>query len=456
MNDLNHISFLVAMIVPAALGFGAISFALPPRLSWLRVSMATGVGTGICAIVFFTFRRPMFGVEAALVALAAWLCWRRRNALFRNMDFSTGSGVLFAVVVMIVTVALQALIIKVYRMPHGSWDGWAIWNWEARLLYRGGSHWRDYLPFAYHGDYPLLVPSTTARFWRYMGMEVPEASAWLGIVMAFSSMAALGLTLAELRGATLGGLFAITLISTPNYLAYAASQYADIPVSFFFLACLALIAIYFERSSEPDALRMLGVAGFAAGCACWTKNEGILFIVGCGAGFLFLLLRDRLGGIRRLGAFAAGLAIPLIVTITFKLTNHVQNYVVAYEPGKLQKALDLSRHEMILRYSGQYFLSFGVWAFSPYIPLLAFIFLTGVSRSVFASRGWQTIAVILVTLVAGYYAVYLTTPVELKVHIETSMDRLYLQLWPSLLLLAGLTCRSKVRFNMQADRNAVV
>jgi hypothetical protein len=33
-------------------------------------------------------------------------------------------------------------------------------------------------------------------------------------------------------------------------------------------------------------------------------------------------------------------------------------------------------------------------------------------------------------MLAGYYGIYLTTPLELKAHLATSIDRLILQLWP--------------------------
>jgi hypothetical protein len=102
---------------------------------------------------------------------------------------------------------------------------------------------------------------------------------------------------------------------------------------------------------------------------------------------------------------------------------------------------ELSRHFMIWDYVARYLFSFGAWSISPFIPLIAFILLTGVHRSIFADYGWRTIVTILVIVCAGYYLVYLTTPVDLKWHLESSLDRLFLQLWPSVLLLAGLLCQ---------------
>lgn len=441
MSSPSLLMFDVAVLVSMIFGLCLTNALLPRQYRWLKLALAPGAGVGVCAVIYFCFRRPMFGVEAVMVLVAAVLLWRQRQGAQTAIDISVRSLFLLALMAPAFLVLVQTALIHLYRRPHGDWDGWAIWNWEARILFRAGAGWRAFLPTAFHGDYPLLVPATTARFWRYMGGEIPEVGAWIGIVLGLCSIAVLALTLAELRSPILGTLMGLTLLGTPNYVDASASQYADVPVGFFFLACLALIALHFERGSDPPSLRMLSAAGFFAGCAGWTKNEGVLFIVAAAIALSLPVLLERRETVRRLAFFGAGLAVPLLVIITFKLTNHVQNYVVAYEPGKIQKAFMLDRHVMILKYLARFALLFGNWAWSPYIPVIAFILLIGVNRPVFRSYAWRTIVSIIFLVSLGYYFVYLTTPLSLQYHIETSMHRLMLQLWPSLLLIAGMICR---------------
>jgi hypothetical protein len=435
MTDAQLWSFVWSIAVLAVLGFSLASSLLPPRLYWLGLALTPGVGAGLCAIVFFLFRRPMLTVEFVLFAVGIVLLWRNRSAFtqMKVADFRVLAVVLPAVSIVIISLSLRA-----DRFPHGNWDGWAIWNWEARLLYRAGPNWKQYLPMAFHGDYPLLVSSITARFWRYMGHEVPDLGGLLGILLGLSSVAVLALSLTELRSRMVGIVMCLTLLGTPSYLYWSASHYADIPLSFFFLGTLALIAIHFE-SGRGD-FRLLGLAGFLAGCAGWTKNEGILFVIAAAAALLLPVFRYPRDAWTRFIAFGAGAALPVLVITVFKLTSNVSNYVVAYDQGKFQRAFDLGRHLIIWEHVGQFLLSFGAWSVSPVIPLIAFILLTGVRGSIFANYGWTTI-VILVILCTGYYMVYLMTPVDLKWHLESSLDRLLLQLWPSVLLLAGLVCQ---------------
>jgi hypothetical protein len=438
MIDAPLLLFILSISALALFGFSLASSLLPARLYWLGLALTPGIGAGVCAFVFFVFRRPMFTVEFVLFIAGIFLLWRKRSGFteMRVSDLRALAFLLPAVTIVIISLSLRA-----DRLPHGSWDGWAIWNWEARLLYRAGENWRQYLPLAFHGDYPLLVPSMTARFWRYMGGEIPDVGAFLGILLALCSIAVLALTLTELRSRMVGVVMCLTLLGTPSYLYWAAAHYADIPLSFFFLGTLALIAIHFESEPERRDFRLLVLAGFLAGCAGWTKNEGILFIVAVTAALLVPVFRYRSEALNRFKAFSAGAALPVLIITFFKLTNNVSNYVVAFKEGKLQRMFDLGRHFMIWDYVVRYLFSFGAWSISPFIPLIAFILLTGVHRSIFANYGWRTIVTILVIVCAGYYLVYLMTPVDLKWHLEASLDRLFLQLWPSVLLLAGLGCQ---------------
>ncbi|MEK6534682.1 MAG: hypothetical protein AABZ40_03350, partial [Thermodesulfobacteriota bacterium] len=42
---------------------------------------------------------------------------------------------------------------------------------------------------------------------------------------------------------------------------------------------------------------------------------------------------------------------------------------------------------------------------------------------------------VLLLILAGYFFVYVTTPLDLGYHLATSLNRLFLQLWPSVIFL---------------------
>lgn len=77
---------------------------------------------------------------------------------------------------------------------------------------------------------------------------------------------------------------------------------------------------------------------------------------------------------------------------------------------------------------------FGEWSVSQIVGLIA---LKGIDHKILDNRGWLIIVAILVGVLAGYYIVYLATPVPLELNIPPTLNRLMLHLWRSVLLVVG-------------------
>jgi hypothetical protein len=133
---------------------------------------------------------------------------------------------------------------------------------------------------------------------------------------------------------------AYSLASTPFHRT-GASQYADIPLSFFFLATVALVHFYRQRSVQiPDGrpICLLVLAGVAAGFAAWTKNEGLLFLVALLVSQIASTAGSRptasgefrLNSVREFGVLLLGVA-PFLLLITW--------FKHSVAPGDLSLAL---------------------------------------------------------------------------------------------------------------------
>ena len=439
--------FLIAVgfAVSALLGYFVTTFLVPPKsaraLAW---AFAPAVGAGASSLIFFVFRRPIFTVEIALLTLFA-LGFLARSMLFREPapPISWRPSLFGLVLSGAVALAVYGLLLRADRMPHGDWDAWAIWNTHARFLHRDGRTWSDHIRYTVHGDYPLLTPLLTARLWRFTGEEVPEAGSLLGIMFALSGVAVLLSTLSQLRDIQLALLMALVLIGTPYYLDRGVSQYADVPLAVFMISTIALISLHWER--EPDRFGPLVLAGFTAGCAGWTKNEGLLFILATCIVLLLPVFRDPAVTFRRFASFSLGLLLPLAVISYFKLAIAPRYDLIEdlrYQET-IQRITSIDRHAVILKSLARSAWFFGAWAMQPMIPLFAFIALRGANRRVFRSQGGFAGLSILGIVLAGYYAVYLITPIPLQDHLDSSLDRLLIHLWPSFLLVLSLMARSK-------------
>ena len=86
------------------------------------------------------------------------------------------------------------------------------------------------------------------------------------------------------------------------------------------------------------------------------------------------------------------------------------------------------------------YLDFGEWSFSP-VPLMAtHVAMTWTSAGSWRSRiaPWFTPAFVIFAMSGGIYMVYLLSPYNIEAHIQSSLNRLMLQLWPSLVILYSM------------------
>jgi len=234
---------------------------------------------------------------------------------------------------------------------------------------------------------------------------------------------------------------AFVLIGSPAYILHAASGYADIPLSAYIVSTIALICLYESDESRPPGV--IALAGFMAGCAAWTKNEGVPFALATAAILFLPVFRMRTETYRRLAGFAAGIALPLAAIAYFKLKVAPPNDLFDNRNSAdlLAKISDSSRYLVILKSYFQTGWTFGGWVFNPFLPILALIGLSGVDRFVLRSFGWRAGVAIITILMGVYFAIYVITPLELNDHLASSLSRLMMHVWPSCLLLAGMTAR---------------
>jgi hypothetical protein len=433
------IPFLVSISISIVLGYLAASFFWPHRLSRAMLwAFAWPVGAGLCSLIFFLFRRPMFTVEfALLLVLGAIWFWRRRPgpSQWNSSQRLPSLSLLFAVLVGFV---VAPLLFIVHQDPHGDWDAFAIWNSHARYLYRDGPAWQTHIRNTFHADYPLLVPSMNARVWRYTGQEIPETGGWLGLLFVVSALGVLIATLAELRGVRLAMIIGSVLLATPFFLEYGVLQSADVPLSLYFLSAFALLCLYSERADRESGLLVL--SGFMAGCAGWTKNEGLLFVVAVCVSILAPVCFNPSQTLRRFGAFVAGLVPPAVVILLFKVTVVAPNENLSnrHYGELLEKVVTPDRYLTVLSNFAKTLWSFGDWAINPLVPLLVFVGLSAVGGKAIRRFGWLTSASAFVVVLTGYFAVYVIAPSDLQYLLDASNSRLFLQLWPPFLLLAGL------------------
>ena len=430
------------------------------RAPALVAALAVGLGIGVGSVAFFFSlvacngaRAGVLVLDCALLLSAAALRWRaapaaRRRPHATSIPRPARDRALAAAVAAAALAGAAAFGVSTLDSPHGEWDAWAIWNLRARWLFRAGPAWRRaFGAHSVHGDYPLLLPGAVARLWVYSGSDSTGMPAALAAIYAVALVLLLYGALAAIRGRTHGLLGALCLLGTPLFLTNAAWQYADLPLAYYLLAALALLALRdHDPACRPTALAWAGVA---AGLAAWTKNEGLLFVLCLAAVRTAPAVASRRWARAPAAWFIAGLLPPAVAVLYFKLTLAPPTYEFAgqHTGDILTRLGEAVRYTAVLRAASAELLHVGgpLW-----IGLAVYAALLGRTRDRPARRAGRTAALVLGLVALGYGGVYLITPADLAWPLSHSLDRLILQLWPSALFAFFLSAASPAELEVPA------
>ena len=431
------------------LGFLIIQWYWPDRNLYaltLKISLGTGLGFGIASILHFVALQiapgkiNIFAVMLFLMLglLAAVFLRERRAgpglpALPRptRLQWALGAAALLTTVFMLLAYGRLAA-----NQPQGAFDAWAIWNRAARFIHRDPMDWQTSLsPALYwvdHPDYPLLVPLNIAWAWDLLGNETLRAPAVQAVLFLLGSLGLIFSALGLARSPGQASLGVLLMSGTPLLTVSSWGLLADVPIMYYILASVILIHLSLTRK-EPGSMVL---AGFMAGLAAWTKNEGLLFLLAGVSGLVLTRYADLRGALIRYGL---GAALPLAVVLYFK-SLAPPNDILASGSG-LDLLTDPTRYGILLKALGGMALHFGDWPFSLLIALAIYAIVVRFSPPPGTSRSVFTIAAIIILQFLGSCTVYLLSPHDLEWHLRTSLARVILQVYPSGLFIYLLALR---------------
>lgn len=425
---------LLWLALHLALGLLVTRTLWPRRGHWaLRGALSLGLGCGFGSCLYFL--AMLAGLPAMAVAvmelLAAVGLWLRPWSGTASPRKAEAGWTLPSAFALCMLLGVLGMIVLTLAIPHGTWDAWAIWNLRARFLVRAGADWRvafSPLLAEHHPDYPLLLPAMHAFGWKLSKSESILGPAAVALGFTLSAIGLLWSGLDLLRGRKIAYLAALVLAATPFFWKHGAAQYADVPLAFYLLGSLVLLAL--ARQESHPGLAML--AGLCAGFAAWTKNEGIA---------LAALLAVAVAIAQRISLprFLLGLLPGALCLAIFKLTLAPPSYLMAAAAQPLSARLaDLTRYAYLASGLVVELLRFGETPLNPILLLIACVFLLGRD----AKRPPLAVAAIaLAGGLAAYLAVLLASPLDFQWQVSTALPRLLLQLWPSAILLCFLALR---------------
>jgi hypothetical protein len=211
-------------------------------------------------------------------------------------------------------------------------------------------------------------------------------------------------------------------------------QYSDVLLGLALLGAVAFCGAALEDGWSP---RLAVLAGLMGGLAAWTKNEGLVVLLG-----VLALVLWR-GGLRHLLWAAAGALPAALATLLLKsvLVAHVQS---TYPTTAGEVMARISAPERWIAAANGYAGAFADLGFAYTHPLLLLAALVFVLRDGGADRRRNAAlaALPVAALFAGGFGALLVTSAQQGWHIGTAVSRLVAQFWPALLYSVMLALKA--------------
>jgi hypothetical protein len=405
-----------------------------------KLSLGTGLGLGISSLQYFTYLVFFAGSPYFLYAELALFFMILAVVYFKykmtthvrapHLKMSLLQIVLLLIAGVVFVSSFLGMAAYSRQRAHGDWDAWMIFNRSARFIYRGQENWQDAfsqdMNVMFHADYPPLLALNIASRWDILNKETTYVPMFLGFLFSLASLGLCFGALARLKSPGQGALSLILLGGTGLFLGEGGRQTADVPLAFYVLASVTFLFFYYH---EKRAL-LMAFAGFMAGLAAWTKNEGIFFLFASAGVLSIASLGKR--SLRDLLLYGAGSLIPLILLFHFKSQIAPSSEFLSGGFDSISQYLvDITRHQLIFGAFKGFFLHGGGWYHIGIYLILAVYFLLFKSHIRDKSGVILISFAILAIQVMGYYGFYLISPYDLEWHVTYSLNRLFVHIYPA-------------------------
>ncbi len=449
--------FLLSLFISLLLGFFTVSLFWRSRHFSenfpAKICLSAALGLGISSSLYF-IGMLLFGnshkelivfeaVALILLAFTALILGKIKTLPSETLEFkedgSSPNKFLSWAFLLTFIISIFNYVCIIAKYPFGNWDAWLIWNLHAKFLYTMGNNWKDYFHSGLnwtHPDYPLLIPGVITRCWNYIGHETFLVPVIIGFIFTFCTGILLYSALAMLKSKNHAYLAGIILFTTPFFIKTGTTLCADTPLSFFFLSTIILFALYGRLSKKSHGLIIL--AGITAGLGAWCKNEGLLMLLAILLARLIIVVPSEGWKVYRKEflSFMSGM-MPFIVMIAyFKIFLAPANdlFIGQNLHSMILKLTDFSRYGEILSSYTKLGWMFTKSIINPFTVVL-FTAFAGLNIEKKDKATVKSFATALILILFAYFALYLVTPHDLYWHLNSSLDRLFIQLWPSFLFI---------------------
>ena len=385
------------------------------------LGLAFGIGGGVVSLELFVLSYANLPINVLSVFLPWYILFiyfvfNRKLSYKKNND-ADGFVPFDYFFILLIFFCTTLAVVYALIQPVSSWDAIATWSMLAKGFYFERSLSGDFYRF-FNFENPPVV-SLQQSFLSILIGSYNDKAVMLLYPAYFISLVALFYTFVKKFSTKTNALiFTFLLSSLPLVLGQAGRNntgYIDLALAYFIFSSVILLYYYFKFRTIEHALLL----GFVLGLTALVKNEGLsILLIISGIVLLINLRKKRFRDV-------VYLLLGLLPFFIWKVYEHTENfpqhplYGGAFVPERIVS---------ILTSFGAEFLKIGKWNLL-WAPFILSLFLLVRTRFI------NLVLLIVFLQLAFYFIIYLITPANLNLHINSTLDRFLLQLSPLIVFI---------------------
>jgi len=288
------IALCAALLTAVFIGFN-ILYLIFGRMDrfYLMEAVFVSYGIGLAAIslemLIFYILGMKFNIPGMMIPwmllfavnIAAYFRTKKRFTFVRdNASEKRKGGTLSLFLTFGIVFEIFYAFFRALAKPIESYDAIAIYAIKSKIFYLAKVIPADFfsgIARAFpHPDYPLNIPLAEVFVYLSLGNLNDQLVKIIFPLYFVGILCVLYFAMRRFAGRTYALAFTFILASIPQFNAYAANAYLELPLAFYCLLSALFLFGYLENMKDTRALVM---SAAMAALAAWTKNEGLMYCV---------------------------------------------------------------------------------------------------------------------------------------------------------------------------------
>jgi len=418
--------------------------------------LAYGLGVGFISLemLLFYFFSLKFSIAnillpwiALLVASLAAYMRHPRHVPDIGLDERKGPIILKTLLIFGILFEAAYAIFRALIRPIEAYDAIAIYAIKSKIFFLAKSINADFLSTTFklfpHPDYPLNIPFSEVFVYLSLGNLNDQLVKIIFPLFFIGLLAIFYFEIRRFASRAYALLFTFLLATIPQFNAYAANAYVDLPLAYYYFASAVFLFKWIENKEKTH---LLLVSACMSGLAGFTKNEGMMY---CAINSLVLFIaligdgeRMKMKRIFNFIAYTGVMCIILLPWLWIKNTCSLTNDEIVLANINLSYLMkQLHRIGPILyEYQKQFF---GPKKWNIMWPLALLVILIGHKIAFGGIKKYMALSVGLA--VAGYTLFYMISPLDAMFFAGKTWSRFIIHFLPVVVYWMALILKDDLK-----------